>query len=169
MDIIIGDRIFSFKKCSRDIKTTEEADVWKTYLNVGQRKIEVDVVNECENCDSKLNERVNWEGVKDFFERFPEELEGLISKSETNLFHLAEQMRFWREDFKEQSFFFFEAVEYLSVNIPEERVLHPRFELHTFQLVFTLESNEYKDIDSYGRWVTRWTGNQLTGISRDQR
>lgn len=169
MDIKIEDRIITFKKCIRDIRPIEEANVWQTFLEIGPNRIEVDVVNECEKCDSKLSEEINWDGVKDFFERLSTEIDELISISENNLFHLAEQMRFWREEFKEKAYFYLEAIEYLSVNIPQARMARPRFEIHTFQFVFTLENNDYKDIDSYGRWVTKWTGSQITGISRDQR
>jgi hypothetical protein len=168
MTISVNNENLIFKKCLSGMNSKVEIDIWKSFINLNNDKVEVVIINECEICNSKLNDEINWTGVVDFLERLPKELNDLMFVSQKNLLHLARQMKFWKDEFEQESSFFLDAVEYLSVNLKDEKHKYAKFANHTFQLIFTLESKKNNEIDRYGRWITKWTGQQITEIKREQ-
>ena len=78
-------------------------------------------------------------------------------------------MEFWKIEYEEGSYFFLDAIEYLSVNIENKRLNDLEFECLTYQMIFVLEKKDDSYFDIYGRWITKWTGSQLTGIAREQK
>lgn len=169
MTVTVNNANIDFKKCLRGIDSNVESNVWKAFIEIDNERIEFEVINECEICNSTLNADINWKGVVDFLEKLPTYLKDIKSAAQTNLLYLAKQMDFWRDEFEKESFFHLDAIEYLSVNLSSERLTYPRFENHSFQMVFSLETKENPYLDIYGRWITKWIGNQITGIMREQR
>lgn len=159
MTITVNHKSLNFVKCLGVTNSREEPNIWKSFIELDNSKIELEVTNEYE---------INWKGVVDFLEKLPNEINKLKIDSQTNLIYLARQMKFWKDDFESHAFFYLDAIEYQSVNLNDDRLNFSNFSNHTFQLIFTLESKHNRIIDTYGRWVTKWTGNQITGFEREQ-
>lgn len=167
MTIAVNNKKINFRKCQRDIFSKEEYDIWKAFIEIDKNKIDFEIINECDTCGNKLNDEINWNGVKVFLVELPHRINELKSKSQSNLFHLARQMAFWKKEFKNNTSFYFDGIEYLSVNIDTKRLSELKFECLTYQLVFMLEKEDDSDFDIHGRWIVKWTGNQITGIFRE--
>lgn len=168
MTITVNNQNINFKKCIREVFSQEETEIWKAFVEIDKEKIDIEIINECGICENKLYDEINWDSVKIFLEELPIRIKQLQSKSESNLFHLVRQIPSWKEEFKNNISFYFEGIEYLSVNINAKRLSELKFECLTYQLVFELEMEGGYYFNPHGRWIVKWTGSQITGIVREQ-
>jgi hypothetical protein len=165
--IIFNNQPITFTRCLKGSDSKIETNIWKTFIDIDNNLIEFEVINECEICDSKLHPAINWEAINDFLIKLPNHLKKLKSESQEALLFLAQKMKFLENHFTNKTHFYLDVIDYLSVNLTTKELKYSRFDNHTFLMIFAFEDNDNLDIDIYGRWITKWIGNQLISIYRE--